>query len=196
MRPLRLQHSSSFSRTSHASRVELERRSSLETLRKQGRVSYTSRTANDSSNVASSGSSPPDPSDSTAPSCLLDEDEDDEDDVLQKRRGTLVMRSAPGARRAHVLDEMALAWSPKLEAMASRHATRRMVGGGRNARNAPCAKVLRRFLGGWGEGEGGEKGDGSQLALVLGTGVAQELDDAPGDTKRMPEAQATQKTTI
>ena len=42
----------------------------------------------------------------------------------------------------------------------------------------------------------GEKGDGSQLALVLGTGVAQELDDAPGDTKRMPEAQATQKTTV
>ena len=153
MRPLRLQHSSSFSRTSHASRVELERRSSLETLRKQGRVSYTSRTANDSSNVASSGSSPPDPSDSTAPSCLLDEDEDDEDDVLQKRRGTLVMRSAPGARRAHVLDEMALAWSPKLEAMASRHATRRMVGGGRTVRES--ATTLLGWLGGrggWGKG--------------------------------------------
>ena len=43
--------------------------------------------------------------------------------INYKRRGTHVLRSAraraPVARRAHILDEMALAWSPKLEAMAS-----------------------------------------------------------------------------
>jgi hypothetical protein len=52
---------------------------------------------------------------------MLDEDEEYEDEVLYERRGTPVLRSAraPRARRAHTLDELALAWSPKFEVMAS-----------------------------------------------------------------------------